>query len=78
MIGKAIKYMRIQRKFSQEQIGKLIGFARNTISQYETETLQPEFNTIEKIANECGYKIFFINEKTKDKFQLKELERKDI
>ena len=78
MIGKALKYMRLKIGFSQDQIGKLIGFARNTISQYETETLQPEFQTIEKIANECGYKIIFINEKTKDKFQLKDLIRKDV
>lgn len=78
MIGKALKYMRSNAGFSQEQISKLIGFARNTISQYETQTLQAEFYTIEKIANECGYKIYFINEKTKDKFQIKDLERKDI
>ena len=78
MIGKALKYMRTNTNLSQEQISKLIGYARNTISQYETETLQPEFYTIEKIANECGYKIYFINEKNKDKFQVKDIERKDV
>lgn len=76
MIGKALKYMRVQKNLNQEQIGKLVGFARNTISQYETEKLQPDFFTIEKIAKACGYKIYFDN--GQEKFQAKDLERKDI
>lgn len=50
MIGKILKTMRRKNNLSQEQISKLIGYARNTVSQYETETLQPDFATIEKIA----------------------------
>lgn len=78
MIGKILKTMRRKSNLSQEQIGKLIGFARNTISQYETETLQPDFKTIEKIANECGYKIHFYNEETKETLTTKNIERKEI
>ena len=54
MIGKILKTMRKSNNLSQEQISKLVGYARNTISQYETEAIQPDFKTIEKIANECG------------------------
>lgn len=76
MIGKCIKQMRKDKNLSQEEIGKIVGFARNTISQYENEVLQPDFETIEKIAKICGFKIYFDN--GKEKFQAKDLERKDI
>lgn len=78
MIGKIIKTMRKQNNLSQEQIGKLTGFARNTISQYETGTLQPEFSTIEKIAHECGYEILFKNKQSGEILTSKNIDRKEI
>lgn len=78
MIGKILKTMRKKSNLSQEQIGKITGFARNTISQYETETLQPEFSTIETIANECGYEIQFVNTATKEVLTSKNINRKEI
>lgn len=78
MIGKILRTMRKKAKLSQDQISKLVGFARNTISQYETGTLQPDFETIEKIANECGYKIIFKNDTTKDLLTTENIEREEI
>ncbi len=78
MIGKILKTMRKQAGLSQEQISKVCGFARNTISQYETGTLQPDFATIEKIANECGYEITFTNLKTKQLLTTENIEREEI
>ena len=48
MIGNVLRYMRRKNNFKQEQISKITGVARNTVSQYETETIQPTFETIEK------------------------------
>lgn len=76
MIGKAIKYMRKVKGLSQEDLGNLISLNRTTLGNYETETRQPTFEVIENIANKCGYKIYFDN--GKEKFQIKELTRKDI
>lgn len=76
MIGKAIKYMRKQKKLNQIELGKLVKINRTTIGNYETGTRQPTFQTLEEIANICGYKIFFENEN--EKFQLKDLKRKDL
>lgn len=78
MIGKIIKTMRKQNNLSQEQVGKLTGFARNTISQYETGVLQPEFATIEKIANECGYELLFKNKQNGEILTSKNIDRKEI
>ena len=78
MIGKVLKTMRRKTNLSQEQMGKKIGYARNTISQYETETIQPDFATIEKIANECGYEVSFYNKETDDKLTTENINRKEI
>ncbi len=77
MIGKALKFMRTKNNMSQKEIGDKILLARNTVSQYETETIQPTFATIEKIANACGYNIYFEEKKTKKRFQAKDLKRKE-
>jgi len=76
MIGKAIKIMRIEKNLNQENMAKLINIGRTTLSDYEREKTDINFETIEKIAKVCGYKIFFDN--GKQKFQVKDLERKDI
>ena len=78
MIGKAVKYMRNSINLNQENMSKLVNIGRSTLSDYEREKTDINFENLEKIANKCGYKIYFVNEKTKDKFQVKDIERKEI
>ena len=77
MIGKTLRYMRNQKKLSQQEMAKLINTTQNTLSRYETETTDVNFDIIEKIANQCGYKIYIENEKNGERFQSKEIRRKD-
>ncbi len=76
MIGKALKYMRNKKMLNQENLAKLVNIGRSTLSDYEREKTDINFETLENIAKVCGYKIYFDN--GKEKFQVKELERKDI
>lgn len=78
MIGKILKTMRRKRNLSQEQIAKITGFAHNTISQYENDVLNPTFDTIEQIANECGYKILFVDEENNEVLSTSNIDRKEI
>lgn len=78
MIGKALKYMRLKNKFCQEEIAKQINIRSNALSQYETGSRQPTFETIEKIANICEFDIYFQDRKTKKVFKIEDLNRKDI
>lgn len=78
MIGKVIKYMRNNKKLNQNDIAKLINTKQNTLSRYETETTDINFETIEKIATLCDYTIYFRNNKTGEEFTAKDLDRKDI
>ncbi len=78
MIGKALKYMRKQKKLNQNDLIKLLNIGQSTLSDYENEKISIDFNTIEKIASICDYEIYFKNRITNEKFQIKDLERKDI
>ena len=75
MIGLILKTMRKDAGLKQENIAKEIKVARNTLSQYETETIQPTFETIEKIAKSCCYSILFLNNKTNETLDFEKLKR---
>lgn len=78
MIGKALKYLRIKKGLSQEQLGKITNIGRSTISDYEREKTDINYSNLEKIANNCGYKIMFVSDDNKEKWQIKDLKRKDV
>ena len=78
MIGKALKYMRKNKNLKQDVLAKEIGISQQNLSRYENEQRIISFDTIEQIANKCGYEIYFINKNTKDKFKAKDLTRKDV
>ena len=78
MIGNALKYMRKNKKLKQDVLAKAVGISQQNLSRYENEQRIVSFDMIEQIANNCGYKIYFIDEKKNDKFEVKDLIRKDI
>ena len=78
MIGKALKYMRKTKNLKQDVLAKEIGISQQNLSRYENEQRIISFDTIEQIANKCGYEIYFINKQSKDKFKTSDLKRKDI
>ena len=76
MIGKLLKTMRHHAKLTQDALAMLTGISQNTISQYETETRQPTFDVINKIAKACNFEISF----TKGDIKLtpENIDRKEI
>ena len=63
MIGKALKYMRKNKKLKQDVLAKEIGISQQNLSRYKNEQRIISFDTIEQIANKCGYEIYFIKNK---------------
>lgn len=59
MIGRILKNMRLTAKMSQVVLGKKLSMADTTISSYERENSQADFDTIIKISKICGYEILF-------------------
>lgn len=78
MIGKALKYMRTNKKINQKELTAILNIGQSTLSDYENEKISISFDMIEQIAHLCDYKIYFVNNKTKDSFEVKDLVRKDI
>lgn len=79
MIGKIIKTMRREGNMTQEQLSNLTFIGRSTLSDYEREKTDINFENIEKIAEACNYEILFINKKDKTKIlSSKNINRKEI
>lgn len=78
MIGTALKYMRKQKNYKQDDLAKKVNMSQQNLSRYEKEQRIVSFDIIEKIAEECDYNIFFENKKTGEKFTTKNINRKDI
>lgn len=61
MIGTILKNMRLSAGLSQKKLGKRLNLADTTISSYERENSQPDFETIVKIADICGFEFRIID-----------------
>ena len=57
MIGTILRNIRKIRGLTQSNVGDELKLADNTISNYETEYSNPNFDTIQKFINVCRKKI---------------------
>lgn len=75
-IGNILKNMRnINTKLSQKEIGEKLTVSDTTISSYERENSQPDFQTIVNYAEICDFEIKIYNKKTNEEMSLDELSR---
>ena len=70
MVGKIIRTMRRENNLSQEDLANKVFLGRTTLSDYEREKTDINFDSLEKIANVCGYDILFVKRKDKDMLKL--------
>lgn len=50
-LGERIKYLRLQKNMTQEQLAEVIGISRSALSMYELNQREPDLNTIIKFAD---------------------------
>ena len=72
-LGRIIKHMRLSAKLSQLELAKKLSIARTTVSSYEVNNSEPDFNTLLKICNICGYKLTIL--KDNEKIELEEMSK---
>ena len=66
-IGNMLKNMRnINTKLSQKEIAEMLTVADTTISSYERENSQPDFQTIVNYAEIFNFEIKIYNKKTNE------------
>ncbi len=75
-IGNILKNMRtINTKLSQKEIGDMLNVADTTISSYERENSQPDFQTIVNYAEICDFELRLYNRKNNKEITLDELSK---
>lgn len=75
-IGNILKNMRnINTSLTQKGIGDKMSVADNTISSYERENSQPDFQTIVNYAEICDFEIRIYNKKTNQEVSLEEMSK---
>lgn len=58
--------LRISKGITQAQLAKLTGLSQQHISKIEKGLVDPNYATLEKIANALGYKIAWEREDSND------------
>ena len=75
-IGNILKNIRnINTNYTQKEIGEKMSIADNTISSYERENSQPDFQTIVNYAEICDFEIKIYNKKTNEEITIEELSK---
>lgn len=75
-IGNILKNMRnINTNYTQKEMGEKMSIADNTISSYERENSQPDFQTIVNYAEICDFEIKIYNKKTNEEITIEELSK---
>ncbi len=75
-IGNILKNMRnTNTNYTQKEMGDKMSIADNTISSYERENSQPDFQTIVNYAEICDFEIKMYNKKTNEEVTLEELSK---
>lgn len=78
MIGKVLKKMRNDAKYTQKQLSKILSINQTTLSGWERGYREPTFDLIERIAAICDYEINFTNKTTKEVINTSNIHRKEI
>ena len=79
MVGKIIRTMRRENNLSQEDLANKVFLGRTTLSDYEREKTDINFENIEKIAEACNYDVLFVSKKDSNHIlSSKNIDRKEI
>lgn len=75
MIGTILRNIRKIRGLTQSNVGKELNLADNTISNYETEYSNPNFDTIKKFIDVCNFEIQFVDKENNKVYAIEELSK---
>nr|WP_286887017.1 helix-turn-helix domain-containing protein [Aneurinibacillus sp. UBA3580] len=70
-----LKQLRQQKRLTQEETAKLLNISRGTYAHYEIDKRQPDFVTLEKLADFFGVSIDYLLGRVDDPHPLPQLLR---
>lgn len=75
MLGMILRNVRKIKGLTQMEMSKKINVAENTISNYETEYSNPNFDTIKSFLDVCNFEIQFVDKDSKKVYTVEELSK---
>ena len=60
MLSKTIKKLREENQITQKDLGKILGLSQQTIGHYETNRAQPDYETLNNMANYFNVTIDYL------------------
>ena len=76
LIGDIIKYIRTNSKLTQQELAEKLYIGRTTLSDYEREKTDINFDIINNICKICEYEIIFRNKNTNEEITVDNIKRK--
>lgn len=71
MVGKRLRLLRTERELTQEELGKVLGVGKTTISQYESEVRKPDADMLKRIAQFFDVSVDYLLGLTEEKRPVK-------
>ena len=63
-VGQKIKQLRLENNLTQEELAEKLGKAKSTISMYENGNREPDYETLEEIADYFNVSIEYLLKRT--------------
>ena len=60
VFGERLKSLRLQNHLQQEQVARLVGVERSTVSMWENDLRQPSYTTLVRLADVYGVTTDFL------------------
>ncbi|APF27591.1 helix-turn-helix family protein [Clostridium sporogenes] len=70
MFGDRLKELREEKEFTQEELGKFLNVSRQTISGYESGSIEPSIANLVKIADIFNVSLDYLLCRTKERYNL--------
>lgn len=64
-VGENIKKFRLEKGWTQEQLGKLLNISQTMVAQYENNKRKPKLETIQKIADALDVPVYILDDRIK-------------
>ena len=58
--GMIIREARLRAQLSQAELGTLVGRDRAQIARWESDAVQPAFETLRELVDACGFELDFL------------------
>lgn len=66
-LGDMIYHLRTTHKYSQNSLADKLNFTRQTVSKWDNDVSQPDFETLKRIADIYRFVIYYFEKQMKEK-----------